>query len=54
MSNVFMDRLEIEGIESNLMAPYMPQQVGVAETSDSIIINDTDVMIKLVNCLKLF
>lgn len=43
--NYFMYGLGMEGLELNLKASYMPQQDGVAETSNRIIIDDLNIMI---------
>lgn len=53
-SNDLMDELALEGVKSNLMTRYTPQDDGVAEASNRITVNDTNTMIKSINCSKSF
>lgn len=52
ISNDFVNELVFYGVESNLTVLYMPQQDSVAETSNKIIINDANGIIKRTNCPK--
>lgn len=53
-SNGFMYELASEDIKSNLTGLYTPQQDGVVKTSNRIIVNNANAMIKCVNCPKSF
>lgn len=49
-----MHGFAMESVELNLTAPYTPQQDGVMEASNKIIINNANIMIKLGKCPKSF
>lgn len=52
MFNDFIHELALEDVESNLTVPYKPQQDDIPETSNRIIDNDANVMIKWASCPK--
>lgn len=45
-SHDYIHKPALDGVKPNLIVLYTPQQDGVAETSNKIIVNDTNAMIK--------
>lgn len=54
MSNDFIHELSLDSVESNITVPYTPQEYGVAEMSNRIIVNDANPIIMWANFPKSF